>query len=211
MRNVLWYTAIGALIAAFFCFMMGYHNTTLTSLGKAEPQTLTAAKLSAEGPGDNIHVKLTDFAIGENFVYEEKYGSWNVVWIPAFERTEQQGGDNLRIIVKSFDIQNKTELEQFCSQAEQKNELTGVITNSIHRLNHEAFEKLRASYPGAQQDRLYVIHEGMQFPDRQTGILLWSGGAAALVVAAICGFLLLPSREKAPDSSFPEGGNMWRS
>jgi hypothetical protein len=61
---------------------IGWQEWTLYSTGSADAQLITAADLAAHGPGDSIHVKVTDFVLGPAFALAGRKDKWSRVWIP---------------------------------------------------------------------------------------------------------------------------------
>jgi hypothetical protein len=68
--------AVGAL-ATYGARQVGW----LTEKAQATPQTLRVADLIAQGPGDNLHVELTDLAFGKPVVVDDGVLG-KITWVP---------------------------------------------------------------------------------------------------------------------------------
>src|SRR5690348_4975348 len=64
-----------------------------------DPQTLTAADLEANGPGDNHYVSLTDYELGEPVVVPT--GQMHVIWFPVYAKGRGRAGGPPAIIFRS--------------------------------------------------------------------------------------------------------------
>jgi hypothetical protein len=170
---------LGTLIAGGIVGLLGWQQRTLLQQGSATPQQIRLADLTARGPGDNIHVTVTDFVFGEQYVVEKKGSRWNRVWIPMFP-AEQQGGGDIKVLMKTFHIADEGQLAGFYG----KQTLTGVITNSIHSLGSGETEELKKAYPGADLSSVWIVEEGREFPTEAgvTRMLVIGGGLLALGV-----------------------------
>ena len=62
----------------------GSQELRLSSSSKAEPQEITLAQLLQNGPADNLHLRLSEFLLRDNMVYEQtQSGTWTKIWVPA--------------------------------------------------------------------------------------------------------------------------------
>jgi hypothetical protein len=57
----------------------------------AEPQTITAAQLAAQGPGDNHYVRITDFDLGPTISQRFGHGTAFTAWIAIYPRGQASG------------------------------------------------------------------------------------------------------------------------
>jgi hypothetical protein len=193
LQSFLSLAALAGLVAGGILGVIGWQQRTIASLGRPEPQTIRLADLAGNGPGDNVHVTVTDFTLGERYVAETKRGRWNRVWVPLFPARSAQKPGEVRVVVKSFKIPDEEALRQLYQQAK----LTGVITNSIHSLGSKEIKELEQGYPGADFASALVVEEGREFP-RQQKVFLTLGGAAALIlVGVVCGVALLVAKRRA--------------
>ncbi len=103
---------------------------------------MTLAALAADGPGDNIHLRLTDVearvdsTIIETTAVVGQEAGWRTVWIPAVPRLadqEQAGGKAVKVLLTSHSIDNETELAEFAA----KTEFPGMVINDIDKLGIE--------------------------------------------------------------------------
>jgi hypothetical protein len=67
---------------------LGLKEFELQRRSRAEPQVISCEKLLAQGPGDNLHIILTDFALLPDFVYEHEMDHWKGAWVPVVPRRE---------------------------------------------------------------------------------------------------------------------------
>jgi hypothetical protein len=69
-------------VAGLIVGRIGWQERTIYSSGSPEPQLITAADLADHGPGDNVHVKVTDFVLGRRYALAERRGKWNRIAMP---------------------------------------------------------------------------------------------------------------------------------
>jgi hypothetical protein len=72
-----------AIVIGVGLFMYGVKVANVRANSRTEPQTLTCEELLTRGPGDNLHVVLTDFVLLPEYVYEAGVGGWNGAWVPT--------------------------------------------------------------------------------------------------------------------------------
>jgi predicted Zn finger-like uncharacterized protein len=72
-----------ALIFGGVLVWLGSKELELRSRSREEPQIVTCEKLVAQGPGDNVHIVLTDFVLLPDYVYSQKTDRWSGAWVPA--------------------------------------------------------------------------------------------------------------------------------
>src|SRR5579871_4042788 len=104
-----------------FLLYGGWQDWRIYTSGDPEPQEIRAADLAANGPGDNVHVKVTDFTLGAGYTITQRWGKWTCVWIPLFPDGEKQ--EDVRVIVKTKDVVDEDEFRAFC----RKKEVTGIV------------------------------------------------------------------------------------
>jgi hypothetical protein len=186
--------ALLALVFGGIFTWVGVQDAIIFSQGSREPQVIRLADLEAQGPGDNIHLTVTDFRFGPNFVAEEKRGQWNRVWIPVFPEGQQQDDKKaIKVLVKTFHVKNDNERQVFY----QKRNLTGIITNSIHSLDSSELRELQKGYPGVDTSAILVIEEGRSFPGPGSMIWKFGAGGGMLLTALVCGVAWLILKLKA--------------
>ena len=169
------------------------------AIAKDEPQAITCADLRDKGPGDNAHIRLQDFLLCSfAYVYEERSpGNWSKVWVPAvpiggayhqqlLTKIDAQGnlvGDlpmptNVKVIVKSSDVTNVTELQQLADQET----LQGMVVNLVDSLGGEEKKLLHESYPSVNFDDCYIVEIG-RTPASAGKLMGFAGGGLALLTA----------------------------
>src|SRR5690349_8255999 len=85
MRRSLKALAVVLLLAGYSAGALATYGARqvgwLTEKAQATPQALRVADLIAQGPGDNLHVELTDLAFGKPVVVDDGVLG-KVTWIP---------------------------------------------------------------------------------------------------------------------------------
>jgi hypothetical protein len=152
-----------ALIAGGFLCFFGYKESTLGSGMTKDPEEMTLAQLIQRGPEGNPHVKIRDFSLGSNFVYEEKSGKWNMVYIPASPRPAQvppgvpvDPTGPVQAIIMTGKVNNETELVTLALEPG----LTGLVVNRIKSLNKEQKKLLSEKYPTTDFDKCIIFNHG---------------------------------------------------
>jgi hypothetical protein len=162
--------------------LVGWHawqQWTMYSLGDATPRPVRLADLERDGPGNNIHVRVTDFFLPPNYVAEKKNDKWNRVWIPMLPR-DQPGRREIKVVARAFDIENEFQLQQFYRQPE----VTGIVVNAIWGIRSQEAEHLKTRYPGSDFSSAILIDAGRAFPTKE-GVALWIGVASGLLALGL--------------------------
>lgn len=179
------------LIAGIGLVILGVKECRLASSAKDDPQAITCAQLAEKGPGENVHIVMSDFLLLEqSYVYAERLGTWTEVWIPAVPfggayhteaRTRiERDGDNatmppvtdLRVLVKLTDAKN----EAGVSKAGQEETLQGMVINDVDSLDSEERKLLKESYPGIDFDKCWILETGREPGGLGKIILMILGG-----------------------------------
>ncbi len=165
---------LALIIVGGVLVFFGIQEMRLSSGCKAEPKKLTCAELSANGPGDNSHIQLTDFVLPESvFVYNEssKGGGWTCIWIPAvpldgdyvkeYQKAMEAGGQppaptGLKVIVKSKGVRTEKDLEALAK----KDMIQGVVINKVEAVSGEEKKILVQNYPGSNIDTCWILEVG---------------------------------------------------
>jgi hypothetical protein len=173
---------------------LGWQQRLLLEQGSATPQQIRLADLAAKGPGNNIHVMVTDYVFGPLPVIEKKRGQWNRVWIPLYPAGQKENPADIKVIVRSFNLHNDAELAQFYQQKA----FTGVITNSIYSMGSGEVSELKKGYPGANFNDVWMIDEGRDFPTEGYVSLLLSIAGVLLVlgIGAIVWLIIAKARAR---------------
>jgi hypothetical protein len=191
LKGLLTLLALGGLVGGGIVGFLGYQEWIVFSRGSPTPQRIRLADLTARGPGDNVHVEVTDFVWGQNCVTETKQGKWNRVWIPIFPSGAAEQGQ-VRALVKTFHVADEGQLHQMVG----RQTVTGVIDNVIpgHGLGSAEIAELKKGYPNADLAGLLVIEEGRTFPGPEKVYLLLGIGGGLLVLGLAAVLVLVVAR-----------------
>jgi hypothetical protein len=191
LKGLLTLVALGGLVGGGIVGFLGWQEWVVISRGAPTPQPIRLADLAANGPGNNVHVEVNDFVWGEDGVVEEKNGKWNRVWVPLFATAGPNPGP-VRVLVKTFHVDNAQQLEQF----KRRRTVTGIIENVIpgHSLGSGEIGELKKSYPNVDAASLLVIEEGRAFPTPEKVYLLLGIGAGLLVLGLAAVLVLVVAR-----------------
>jgi hypothetical protein len=193
-------------VGAFLAWS-GYQEWKLGSNASETPHVIACAELEASGPGDNVHVVLSDFLLSEQaFVYEARENStrWDKVWIPAvplggeyhqqllrfvddegmFVTDDLPLPKSFRIIVKSPRIHTEQELAAVADA----DTLQGLIVNEVESLGSEERRLLAESYPGIDLDNVYILEHGRQ-PSSKGKSFGFLGSGALLLMFGVASFV----------------------
>jgi hypothetical protein len=189
--------ALVLIIVGGALLYVGSQEMRLAAAAKSTPQTLTCAELAAKGPGDNAHVILTDFQIGQNFIYQtsgRSNSAWEVVYLPAMPmpaasstlRVTIEPEDKPSVIIKSGNIRSQQELLTLGSRVQ------GVVINKIAALGQKEKALLAESYPRASIENCWILEQD-RHPASSMKILALTVGGLGL---AALGVWLLPPRRR---------------
>jgi hypothetical protein len=185
-----WTAGLGLLFGGLLVFI-GFQDWRLARLGSAEPQTISAAKLTADGPGDNIHVRVRDFTFGEKYVAITRGKGKEARWTRAIIPIHPRGSKEVKVVVLIDSVESGADVDRYCQQ---RQELTGVIINEMETLNRDEEAELAKDYPGVDFSRVWVLHPDRYFPAERMKILL-AIGIPVLLVGLGSVVLLLIFRE----------------
>ena len=196
-RLILVPIVVGAVL-----FFFGFQDWRLALKAKVRPQSISAAQLEANGPGDNAHVNLTGVVLCEwSFVYEaSKRGgkeNWRWVWVPAVAQNsayarnllamppgmEPPPPDQVRIIIKS----NKARSEEDVHELAMNRSIHGMVINEIESLGGEEKKLLSQSYPGIDFSRCWIVQVN-RAPAGSGQVMGMMGGGGMLVLLGLSWF-----------------------
>ncbi|HEX5270297.1 MAG TPA: hypothetical protein VFW33_07420 [Gemmataceae bacterium] len=152
------------------------------------PERISLAQLIARGPEGNPNIILTDFELGSNFVYEEKNGSWNGVYVPAVPAGQAnpaagpgRPAEQIKAVIFSLNVHSDPEIGTVLG----KRELPALVTNRIRSLGSEEKRLLQQTYGGAiDVDHCLIIQEGRK-PMSNLLLSLMFGGGLLLLAGSV--------------------------
>jgi hypothetical protein len=205
---LLWLVLLFGVMFVFYSF----REMRLAVAASETPQRLTLAQLAANGPGDNAHVVLTDFALCDGYVCLVKVGRferlitgsdptrkhWEGVFVPLVPLTpelrqrrargeavgRQPAPGNVRVLLLSYAVHGVADLDRLDTQPQ----VRGMVINSIKSLDAKTASLLRELYPGTDFGNCLIFQEGRLPSSTTTSLLVVFLGTCAIVGS---GFLLL--------------------
>jgi hypothetical protein len=179
---------VGILIGPALGYI-AFQRQQVLHRGKPEPQTLRVADLGRNGPGDNIHVKITDFEIGDKYAARMRNGSWVGVCLPAFPKGKNGDPKALKVVIRSSRVHSEEELRDFCKQAS----VRGVVVNSIYEWENDR-EYMKSAYPGVDASSIWVVQEDYTFPNAGEIQTMYQISSGIVGLAVFCGIGMLMSK-----------------
>lgn len=181
-------------MAMFF----GFQEGRLASKCSSEPHKMTCEELAKNGPGDNANIELTDFVVGENFVYEQdgKTKAWNHVWVPLHEldmRTAIQLMGEHPVLPTTFRVLMKTSKAKSVEQIDNIQKggtIKGLVVNNITKISGKELDLLQSSYRGTDFSKVWIIDH-----ERSPHGYLFAAGAmlGGLLLAGVGVWSFIPS------------------
>lgn len=161
---------------------IAYQRQQVLKMGKPQPQVMKVADLGRKGPGDNIHVKITDFEFGKHYMTRSKGGNWIDVCLAAFPKGK--GGDPkaLKVVVRTGRVPNEVALRDFSKKAE----IEGVVVNSIYESENDK-EYMSQAYPGTDTSAIWVVQENYTFPNESEIKTMYAISSGVIGLAVFCG------------------------
>ena len=180
---------VAGLVLGGMLLFAGLREWQLGSAASDQPEDVTLEALIARGPDGNPHVRVSDFVLGDNYVYftDDTGTYWTSVLVPAVpNKMGDQAAHVLipQVIVKSTHASDEDHLNTLRARTR----LQGLVVNRIEALGSEEREILAKDYPGIDFDKCIILEEGRQ-PSSGGMVFLMGGGGLALVVVG--GWLLL--------------------
>jgi hypothetical protein len=180
------YLSVGALLGLLIGPVLGYmtyQRQQVLDKGKSEPRTLKVAELGKNGPGDNIHVKLTDFEFGDKVSTHSKGGSWTAVCLAAFPKGKAGDPKALKVVVRTSRVRSDEQLREFARKAT----VQGVVVNSIYEWENDR-EYMKSAYPGVDASSIWVVQEDYTFPNPSEIQTMYAISSGIVAFALFCGF-----------------------
>lgn len=170
------------LCAGIGAFVMAYQEYHLGTKASAEPQKITCRQLADKGPGENLHIILTDFTTPHevSVVYEQdKYNKdrWTKVWVPLTPNDLPDAPHDFRVILQS----DKFHREADVTALEKGGEIHGLVVNDVESLGTEEQKLLRREYPATDLSKCWIIQHDRS-PKETTDVLL-------IVLAGVLGLI----------------------
>ncbi len=183
------------LLLGFIQMMMWRQHSGLANLAASDPQTITLQALIADGPGENRHVRITQFAFGGGYVEVDESNNYPKYWIPVYPASEEDAQNHLEdpggpfhvLIVTEKKPQNGHRLDRHFAKAKP---IEGVVTYEDGVRSWTTLgRQLLKMYPGTDLDHCLVIEEepriwsasSLQWLYR-VGVGMLAGGAALILV-----------------------------
>src|SRR5262249_24114380 len=155
-----------------------------------------------KGPGDNLHVELTDIAFGPP-VIEREAEQWRWVWIPVYPAGSSTTATNPAVILKANGVHEQAQLDALLKQPRlEALATTPLADHSVWKV--KVSKELRQAYPKLDASKVIFLTEpdlyregkvvlpGDVALDPTTAWVAWGAAAGLLVVGIVC--LLLKRR-----------------
>ena len=178
--------ALFVLVALFgTATYLGGRDLWLASSANTEPDKLTVKQVIARGVEGNPYVEVSEFVIGDNFVYEAEADRWRTVWVPIGPLEDiDKPLASVKIVLKS----NKMKSESAVAQMTNVPRLKGMIMNRIESLGSSERQILASSYPSTNPEAILILEL-----DRDPASMMKMGGAffavgiTGLLITAVVG------------------------
>lgn len=207
-----WSSRICCLMLVFgggFIYL-GIQEARLRGRWNAEPQPITCEQLSTNGPGDNLHVVMSDFVLLGWYVYEEGLTGWNGVWVPAVssQQLDRQVAQFLEVDVDqldtvadhkwdealealdlaSFDVRVIVSFPQARNETDveelgARESVQGTLMDDFASLDGETRTLLRQEYSNVDFDRCSILVAGRRPQSAASSLAFIVGGALSIIVA----------------------------
>lgn len=159
----IWYLVIVVGIclgaAAFAQLRNTARDEKFISKVKKTPQSITAADLGQRGPGENLHVTVTQLEFGEDVltIRNSRSSSWSRAYVPVYPRGFHAGGGNPGatpplLLVQSSEIADLDQLRTFAARAT----VTGLVVNPLEGVPSEV-ETFKRKYPNFKEKDIWIV------------------------------------------------------
>jgi hypothetical protein len=199
-----WRAVIGLAVVGIGLMLWGGMEWHLGRGASSKPERITLKQLIARGPDGNPNIILTDFELGDNFVYEEKDGRWTGVYVPAFPAGEPKaaGGPGqppaaIKAVIFSLHVHSQAEVDSVLA----KRELPALVTNRIRSLGSEEERLLQNHYGGGiDTKKCLLIQEGRTPMSGAVLALIFGGGLLCLLgaVGIVVGSIVADYKRTGP-------------
>jgi hypothetical protein len=171
--------AIVAGLTGVLLLLFGHRQWTLYSRSSPEPSEVSLADPLAQVPSDNIHIRVSGFELGEQYVAATKNGKRTSVYIPMFAAGGPKDPRQVKMVLRTSRAVNDDQLAALFTQPT----LTGVITTGIYSLGSLERRKLEQTYPGIDLDAVVMLDHEFILPSGQTVWLMLGIGIVLVIVA----------------------------
>jgi hypothetical protein len=191
-----WRLVLGLGVVGVGLIVWGVMEWYLGRGSSAKPERISLKQLIARGPEGNPNIILTDFELGDNFVYKTENNVWKEVYVPAFPTGEANRGGApgrpaapIKAIIFSINVHSEIEINTMLA----KPEMPALVTNRIKSLGSEEKRLLQNQYgAGIDVNNCLIIQEGRKPFSGWLLALIFGGGVLLLVGAvgvAVSGFM----------------------
>jgi hypothetical protein len=194
-----WY--VRAALSLVFAGLFGWFGWHFREYGLKlgwEPQTLFAADLVANGPGDNLKVRLRDYTIGEPLV-EMLKDTVGDAWFPVYLGKPAKAG-KVKEVPPIFYHRAAGDTRAAFEALRQHPVVQGVVANDLHPWPDEPTKALLQAYPGLDKARVIYLRDS-SIPLQYLVYVAWT---FAGVLAVIAGYYLVQAL-RGVHPAVPEG------
>jgi hypothetical protein len=127
------------------------------------PQSISCSKLLAEGPGENLHIALTDFKLDTNrrmsdSLFEEFSG--NKVWVAIEPAGNTPQAGVIRLLLEKPIINSSTGL----AELQQGGRIEGMLYRGTSSVNLREALRLHRRFPNTDWEACWLLRYGEQPP-----------------------------------------------
>lgn len=196
---MLWRIGIVLAVLGIVLGVFGINEWRLSSVSSATPEKISLQNLIARGPEGNANIVLTNYQLGDKFLYitGKRSSSWSKVYNPVFPAAGPPipgrnpiAGGSLQALVLTTRAKNEGELHSRID----KQELPAMVINKISSLGSDDKRLLEQHYPGTNFDRVLIIEEGrtpsggaLMAISLIGAVILVLGGAGLILLAVMGG------------------------
>jgi hypothetical protein len=184
-----WRIGLVMAVVGIGLFVWGGVEMSLSRGASEKPEKISLEKLLARGAEGNPNIILTDFELGDNYVYEKdsKTSRWTGVYVPAVpaDPSAPPGAPArpgaIKAVIYSTNVHSEADVEKVLD----KPELPGMVTNRIKSLGSQEKKLLKEQYGGdIDVDKCLIIQEG-RTPFSGGGLAAIFGGGALLLLGGL--------------------------
>jgi hypothetical protein len=188
---------IALLVGGGLLVFKGAQELMLASSASDAAQDITCADLGASGPGDNAHVRVTNFVSLSNYVYRksESGGDWQTVWlpiappnlvkVPMFKKAKNPhlipkdwvDSSQVHVLIKTHKVRGEGDVQD----AMMRETVDGLVINKIEKLTDKERDLLREAYPLMDVDNVQIVEEDRK-PQGGMGMMMLAGGIVLVLL-----------------------------